>query len=330
MKALQSKLALFFILIGTSAWAQTDTSAYNSYKEKIVLYTDIGFSTSPFAIKTEFSELTKKLQYRNNFKLAFGFGIAYKWFGFRLGISAFNMLPSSKYGKSQQFNLGVDFTIKKMYFDIDFRNLKGYAVKNAYKWNDSLSSQQPHDTLATINTSSFSINSWYFHDKNFKISTVKGLKGNYKRPVHTWYVKGTLNFFGVTNTGAPVIPLEIADSSSTKSFSTYYSAFDFGALPGYAYVNRIKNWQFAAALGFGAVIQSKFHEINNKNQTFIGLAPRYDIKLYGGYNTEKWFVMLLTDFDNKSIHYNDVSYSQFFYTLRLTAGIRFDKKEKKK
>lgn len=310
--------------------SQNETLAFNSYKEKVVLYTDLGFSTAPFSIKTRFSDITDKLKYRNNFKLAFGFGIAYKWFGLRLGISAFNLLPRTKYGRSQQFNVGFDFTVKKMYFDIDFRSMKGYAIKDAYKWNDTLSIDQPHSINPSITSLSFSINSWYFHNEDFKISAVKGIKGNYNRPVHTWYIKGTMNFFGATNTGAGLIPSEISIPASSKSYSTFYSAMDIGALPGYAYVNRIKNWQFSACFGLAPVIQIKSFEINNNNKGFLGLAPRYDLKLFAGYNKDNWFVMLLTDFDNKSIRFSDLNYNQFFYTIRLTAGIRLNAKEKVK
>lgn len=331
MKALRSNFFMFYcLLLPVLGRSQSDTLAYNSYKEKIVLYSDIGFSTAPFSIKTRFSDITDKLKYRNNFKFAFGFGIAYKWFGLRLGISAFNMLPKEKYGKSKQFNIGFDFTVKKMYFDVDFRNMKGYAVKNAYHWNEALSEQQPHDTMSQINSLSFSINSWYFNNPHYKMASVKGIKGNYKREVHTWYIKGTMNFFGSFNTGTPIIPEEIAIENSSKTFSTFFSAMDIGALPGYAYVNRINNWQFSASFGIGPVIQIKSYEINNENKGFLGLAPRYDVKLFAGYNTEKWFVMLLTDFDNKSIRFNDMNFNQFFYTLRLTGGIRLDKKEKEK
>jgi hypothetical protein len=99
-------------------------------------------------------------------------------------------------------------------------------------------------------------------------------------------------------------------------------------IPGYAYVNKIKNWQFSGNFGLGAVLQSKFYEVNGTTRSFAGLAPRYDVRLVGGYNVDTYYVMLVTDFDNKSISFNDLTYRQWYYSVRITGGIRLDRKEK--
>jgi hypothetical protein len=38
--------------------------------------------------------------------------------------------------------------------------------------------------------------------------------------------------------------------------------------------------------------------------------------------------MISTEFDNKSILFNDLKYRNYNYTVRLLAGIRLNKKEK--
>lgn len=311
--------------------SQVDSLPYKSFKDKIVWFADLGYASAPFSIKHDFENGEDRIKYRNNFRTVLGFGGAYKWFSLRLAVSLpGNMLPVSNYGKTEQFNLGFDFTIKKTFFDVDLRNYKGYAIKNAYHWNDSLSPSSPHDIQAKMNAANLSLNAWYFHNKDFKMSAIRGKTGHYTRELHTWYLKSTINFFGVGNTGAPVIPEELVNINSSKTNSSIFSAFDLGVIPGYAYVNKIKNWQFSGSFGFGPVIQGKFYEVNGNTRSFIGLAPRYDIRLIGGYNVDRYFVMLVTDFDNKSIGFNDLRYRQSYYSVRVASGIRLDKKEKKK
>ena len=94
-------------------------------------------------------------------------------------------------------------------------------------------------------------------------------------------------------------------------------------------MNRFKNWQIAGWAGFGPVLQAKYYQFNGDFRGFLGLAPRYDVRLMGGYTTPKFFLFLVTDFDNKSIRFNELIYRQYFYTVKLVGGYRFPRKEKK-
>jgi hypothetical protein len=127
-----------------------------------------------------------------------------------------------------------------------------------------------------------------------------------------------------------IIPIAMQDPSNSKTAATRFSAFDFGAIPGYAYVNRIKNWQFCGWFGLGGVIQSKFYRLDHQSRGFLGLAPRYDIRIMGGYSNKDFFVFLVTDFDNKSIRFSDLVYRQYYYMVKITGGLRLGNKGKQK
>lgn len=258
-----------------------------------------------------------------------GFGFSYKWMALRFGFNVIsNLKPVKKYGKTSYIDFGFDFPIRKTYFEFDIRNYTGYAIRNAWHWNDTLNPMLPNDIRSGTNTLSVSLNGWYFHNRDFKMSVLKGKVGHYNKEVFTWYLKGTLNVQGVSNNES-LIPFQLTDSLNSKTRSTTLSAFDFGVIPGAAYVNRYKNWQYAAMIGFGPVVQSKFYVTNENTRGFLGLAPRYDIRFIAGYNVPKWFVMLVTHFDNKSIRINDLKYTNSSHNIRVVAGIRLDTKTKK-
>ncbi len=330
---MRNNITFFFCCVITSLFcqkkAEQTTDAYTLFKDKIVLYSDLGFSTSPYSIHFKSSNTTiDKLKYRNNLGVVMGFGGSYKWFAVRLAFALTrNLKPVSKFGETSYIDLGLDFPIKKMYFEFDFRNYKGYSIKNADIFNPTLGGDNTNEIRANANTLSIALNGWYFHNKDFKMQPMKGKVGHFNRQVITWYLKNTINVQGIGDVES-IIPIELTDSLNSKTKSTTISAFDFGSIPGIGYANRYKNWQYAGMFGFGPVIQSKFYIENENTRGFLGLAPRYDLRLIAGYNVPKWFIMISTEFDNKSILFNDLKYRNYNYTVRLLAGIRLNKKEK--
>ncbi len=299
-----------------------DSTSSISYKNKKVISLDLGFNTAPFSIKFKDSiENTDRLNYKNNSRLVLGVSFAYKWFSLR---AAFNLpghiKPTSKYGETNTFDLGVEFKTKRHYFDIDFRSYTGYAIKNSYKWSQNLNTNY---ILSNINTTNFSVNSWRFLNPNIKINYLRGKTGMYLKDESSIYIKTTFNIHNITNyLNTPIIPTEKQNNDNSKIKSQSFSTLDFGIFPGYVYVKRISNWQFSGMLGIGPVIQIKNYIASGQTRTFLGFAPRYDIGIIGGYNVKKYFVMLLTEFDNKSVKYFDLKISQNFYSIRLIGGIR--------
>jgi hypothetical protein len=327
---LKNSLAAIIILMTQWASAQNNPAPYTLFKDKIVLYTDLGYTSAPFSIHYNFLESIDKLKFKNNYRTVLGFGGSYKWFAMRIAFPLpGNMRSVGRYGNTVHYDLGVDFTIKKTFCDIDIRNYQGYAIKNANQWNDTLNKLNPNDIRKNTNALSFSANVWYFHDKNFKMTALKGKTGHYNREVKTWYLKNTLSIFGVRNGTSSLVPTELIDSTNSKTGSNSLSSIDFAFIPGYAYVNKIKNWQFSLIGGIGAAIQLKSYALNDANRGFLGLAPRYDIKFIGGYTVPKYFVFLVTDFDNKSIRFTDFVYRQSFYSIKIVGGFRFDTKAQK-
>ena len=332
----------FFLLVISSStnsiFSQGDSLPYEMYKEKVVLYTDFGYTSAPFSISNNFPFGVKELKYRNNYKGVIGYGMCYKWFSLRL----FHALEGDskseeKYGKTRYSGFGFTFNVKKSYWDVDFRTFKGYSILKAESWNSALSKDQPNLIRPATKSVGFSINTWYFFNKNFKMQAVLGKKAHFTREVKSWYLKSTFNAYGISNDtiGAPsVIPTILTDPNNSKTLSNSFSAVDFGVIPGYAYATRKNNWQVSGLFGLGAVIQSKQYIVNGNPRAFIGLAPRYDVRLVGGYSVPRYFVFLVTDIDNKSIRFNQLVYRQSFYSIKLLAGIRLntkgEKEEKKK
>jgi hypothetical protein len=302
-----------------------DTSSISSFRNNKVLYADLGFNTAPFSIRFRDALGEKQnLYYRNNLRSVFGFGFSYKWISLRLAVNLPGHLkPVSKFGKTKYIDLGFEFKTKKRFFDIDIHDYRGYAIKHAYKWDSTLNkSTNPHYISEKTQAFSFSVNSWRFFNNKIVLNALRGKTAMYTKKEQSFYLKSTFNIHGIANNSS-LIPTQLVDTLNSKTGAKNLAALDFGILPGYVYVDRINNFQFSGMIGFGPVLQYKSYTTDEIFRSFVGLAPRIDIRLNIGYNVEKYFINLITEFDNKSIRYNDLSYRQTFYMIKLVGGLRF-------
>ena len=327
---LRTFISSLCLLLTMSLPAQTNPNILDFSDAKIIS-AETGYTSAPFTLKYPLTSEIDKITFKNNLAPFLRLAFNYKWFVLRLSIPNIgNIRDASNYGRSRQYNLGMDFSHKKVYYDFEFKYIRGFSILDANRWDSTLDEVHRNSIQPKIQSLNISANAWYFHHKDFKMGALLGKRSYYTKLVHTWYVKGTMNFFGVDTKNAGLIPTVLQDEQNSKTMSSTFSAFDVGFVPGYAYVNRFKNWQIAGWAGFGPVIQAKYYQVNGDFRGFLGLAPRYDIRIMGGYTTPKHFLFLVTDFDNKSIRFNDLIYRQSFYTIKLVGGYRFPVKENKK
>lgn len=309
---------------------ESDTMNYELFKKRVVLFSDLGFNSAPFAIKDNYSLGVEKIKYRNNIKPTLGIGVSHKWFGIRIGLTLpLNILDENKFGNTNYFDVAVKVNIKKTFCNLSFRNYQGYAVKGAYKFNDSLNQDTPNAIMPLIHSTSLSANVWYFRDDSFKMQAFQGKTAHFTGESKTWYLKGSLNFFRVSNESGTIIPTELTDITDRKN-AQKIGAIDLGIIPGYAYGNRMNNWQYGFFVGLGGVLQSKYYTKDGTTRSFLGLAPRVDFKISGGYSQSNFFILLISDFDIKSLKIQGMNYNQTYYNVRIMSGFRLQTKKSRK
>jgi hypothetical protein len=319
---LKNKTALLFILIASALKAQQ--FAIESFRERPIMYSDVGYNANPFSLRGNFGQNVNELSYKNNFSPFLGLGFAYKWFHLRVGFPIIgNIRSATKFGQTTQYNFAYDLTYKKVWYDFEFKSTFGYALKNAAQWDTSSNDQQPHKILPKVQSLNLMMNGWYFKNPEFQMNGLLGKRAHYTKEILTWYLKGTINYFGSANRNGSLVPEQIQDPQIPIQTLTQLQAFDFGVVPGVAYVNRKNNWQIGGWLGLGPVIQIKGYETPDYSKLFLGLAPRFDMRFMGGYSSDERFFFIVTDFDNKSIRYNELNYRQLYYAIKFVAGIRF-------
>lgn len=328
MKPVIKIIAVLFLSCSGVHAQEADTLAYTSYKQNVILFSDFGYNAAPFSIRYPFPNGIDKIKYRHNFKTMIGFGFSYKWFSVRLGAALIgNTRPQSEYGKASYFDIGLNFSIKKTYSEIDLRVYNGYVLKDAYKWNDSLNQLNPNDISQKITTYNVAFKMWYLDNKNFRMDPFNGIKGHYNRRVTTWYLAGRLDMYGAGNESGSLASAQLYDSTNTKTGAASLFGMDIGVIPGIGHVWRKNNWQFGGMLALGPRIQIKSYNVDGQNNGLIGIVARYDVRIVGGYSVPRFFSLISFDMDNKSISFDKFKYYQSFYALRLTLGYRFSSKK---
>ena len=259
-------------------------AALESFRHRPVMYADLGYNVNPFRIAYPFSAQQTSLAYKNNFSPFLGLGFAYKWFHLRVGFPVVgNLRPNSKFGKTTQYNFSYDLTYKKVWYDFEFKSTIGYGLR------------QPSVILPDAYSVNVMLNAWYFRNADFQMNGLLGKRAHYNQQILTWYLKGTMNYFGSGNRGESLIPSTLQLPGQDITTITKLQAFDFGAAPGIAYVNRKNNWQIGGWAGVGPVVQFKEYETPDYSKIRLGLAPRFDLRLMGGYSSdEKFFFIVIT------------------------------------
>ena len=321
---------IVFLFLISHSFAQNDSLPYTIYKDKIVLHTSLSFRNAPFNLKGDFGE-TNLLKYRANLNLIHGIGIAYKWFALNINYKIPSYLGNTeKYGKTKYFDLGFQFNLKSWFVRVDFHDYIGYGIKNAGIISDTLPiSSSDYYLNDKLQSMAISINAYHFFNKNLHMKPATGIVGRYRKPVHGLYLRLTTNLNAITAPNG-IIPYDYINTTPSVHTATTISAFEFGAIPGYAYIDNINGWQFGIFAGIGGLIQVKSYKYSDQSREFLGFSPRIDLRLQVGYNVEKWFLMLTSSIDQKRINFPDLTYNQLYYYVRLTYGYRLTKKEKKK
>jgi hypothetical protein len=319
---LKNSLAVFIILFHSTLSAQQ--FAIESFREKPIMYSDLGYNANPFSLHGNFNQQLTDLSYKNNFSPFLGLGFAYKWFHLRVGFPIIgNVRSASKFGQTTQYNFAYDLTYKKVWYDLEFKSTFGYALKNAGQFDTTASTQKPHMILPNVRSFNVMMNGWYFHNPEFQMNGLLGKRAHYTKEILTWYLKGTINYFGSAHKNGSLIPAPLQNQEVPMQNLHQLQAFDFGVIPGLAYVNRKNNWQLGGWLGLGPVVQIKGFETPTYSKLLLGIAPRFDMRIMGGYSSDERFFFLVTDFDNKSIRFNELNYRQFYYAIKFVAGFRF-------
>jgi hypothetical protein len=161
-----SSLCLFLSL-GLQAQSSPNILDFSDSK---IISAETGYTSAPFSLHYPLTSEIEKITFKNNLAPFLRLGFNYKWFVIRFSIPNIgNIRDASNYGTSRQYNLGMDFSFKKVYYDFEFKYIHGFSIQGANRWDPNLDDIHRNSIQPKIQSLNISANAWYFHHKDFKI-----------------------------------------------------------------------------------------------------------------------------------------------------------------
>ena len=315
-------LALLFslstILTNDGLAVGKDSNAYRKFNDFVTVYALSGYNATNFSISPRFNDLSRQ-RYLFNPPLLFGFGVAYK--GLDLGLTRRlpnHLLNTDKYGKSDYTDFKFKASIQRFHLALRFQKYTGFTLLNYQSSNPQAINQ--HLIYEDLSTFSLNMDTRFFLKKDFQYGAAQGFSGEYLSDVWTPYVYGYFGGSNVKNKGSALLPNSMQNDQVSISQISGIGCLEFGAIPGAAFVKRLQNFQTMLLLGWGPLIQTKWHRDNQNARTFFGFSSRTDLQLSLGYHQERWFLQIMSEFQFRRVNFTQMNIQQYYYDLRLFFG----------
>ncbi len=312
-------VSLLFLFSSTALLcAQQDSVKYRHYNNKITIYSLTGYNATNVSLNPKYGDYERQ-RYMLNPPLLLGFGLVYK--GIDVGITRrlpYHLMNTSKYGKSDYFDFKFKYSISRLHLAFRAQRYQGFALLN-HQYGDSIS-PLPHFPLDNFSTFSLNIDARYFFKKDFSYKAALGFSGEYLEDYITPYIYGYTGGSNIKNAKDALLPAYAQDPIASISYSQRMGCFEFGAIPGVALVKRHKDIQGTILLGWGPLIQTKWHAGGTSARAFFGFSSRTDLQWSLGYHQTKWFVQLISEVQFRRMNFRQIRAQQYYYDLRIFFG----------
>jgi len=311
-------LAILSVLFLNGSVSPADSLPYVHYKDNITVYSITGFNATNVSIKPKYLDFGRE-RYFLNPPLLLGFGVSYK--GIDLGITrrmGAHLVSENKFGKSDYFDFKFRFPIKRIYFAFRAQHYREFSLLN-HDYPEEVAPNK-HLVLPDFSTLSINLDARYFLKKDFSYRAAMGFSGHYNEDFFTPYVYSYFGVSAVARDSMTLLPTYAVNEIADVSKSNSVGCFEFGAIPGVAYVKRYEKWQGALLLGWGPLVQIKWYETQDQSRPFFGLSSRTDLQMSFGYHQERWFLQVMSEFQFRRINFPQMSVQQYYYDLRIFFG----------
>lgn len=291
----------------------------------------VGINDAPFNMKFPFPNSPQRtLNFQPNPQHVLGFGINYMGLGLAVNFKLPTTVRSERlYGKSKYFDLEVSSQMKRWVFFLNFRRYRGFALANLPELDTSYLENTGLDIRPDMQSWTFAVNAKYFFNKKYDFNSAKGWLGRHLKSAFTPYAMGIITAYKIDGRGRSFVHPSVYDPTYSFSDLNKLFTFEFGAIPGIAYILAHKGFNLHMNLGIGLVAQ--YHHIHRFEDKLghWGLSPKIDLGLDIGINKPDWFLKLYISYDWKYANVTAFSYFHNYYHVMLAGGYRLKVKTPK-
>lgn len=281
---------LFFVFLFVSigrANAQYDSSYYVSYENHIT--SRFYFSKKYTSLKFRNTEKNYNLTFRPNTTLNMGIGATYKWATINLAYGFGFLNPERGRGKTKYLDLQFHSYGRKLIVDFFGQFYRGFFLTP-----NSTNNQQAEYYLRPdlrVNQVGASVQYILNHKKfSYRASF---LQNEWQKKSAGTFIFGFEVYNGTVKADSTIVPTLVNSEEADREIKEL-RFFEIGPNVGYAYTWVIKKHFFLT--GSGSIsLDYGINKTTDKNgdQKATGVSPNTFLRLFGGYNSEKWAISII-------------------------------------
>lgn len=292
------KIIIVIILLGSLQMkAQSPESPFISYKYKIAPSITYFDSSSKYFLNYNNGEEQHNITFAPNTQKQLVFGLNYHLLSINIGVTPSFMKVNRDTEKTKQFNLGINLGGKKWFQSFNIAYRKGYFMN----FNDIGGFFPEISTLKLGGVTSFVLNDQFSYK-----SLVK----------HTEWQKKSAGSF-VANASFNYTKFKIDKEKDNSTAELYNITLS----PAYYYNVIInQNFMISTGLAVGSGISVSDNDFDPIFESIVHLRMAY--------NSENFFCFAAINATNFSQKANNGTFDDFYSTLRIGVGYRFDAPQK--
>lgn len=273
------------------------------------------------------------MKFNPNESTHLGFGVDYKWLGFRLAFAMpFIFNDDKKYGRTTQLDLQAHIYSRKFVTDISFQAYKGFYIENPQQFDVSWHSNLPYPSRSDIRTQTASIDVFYiFNNERYSARAPYNQTEWQKKSAGSFITGGYLAYFHLRGDSSIVaVPINNVFSDSSKIVRANIE--HLGWSMGYAYTLVIKRHYFLSlSLTPGVSMQLSNAKTTNHvaEENMLKIAMNFSGRFAAGYNGDTYYFGILSIWDNSTLNNSKIVKLQYSSGLvRVYFGRRLSAQKK--
>lgn len=276
--------------------------------------------------------ITDPVRYQPNTPVSAGLTVGYKNYSIGYGVArGLSDRQIRQRGKTEYTNYQFQYVKNKVGIDLFYQDFKGfYVAENAlspsfilqtvFNYSDETSEQFPEMRQVGFGGNFY----YFFNPQSFQYDAIFNQNKIPEGRGGTWVAMTSANQFTITNNGSLVPDSRSSDFDENSSISSA-KIKTLGGLFGYGYqLVWKKNYYVGSMLLLGIGLGNQTLTNASIKSSYTGALRGY-LKISAGYNTGRYFLTGLFQYDHTAVLNKDISLEPALYVMELNFGYRFKK-----
>jgi hypothetical protein len=228
-----------------------------------------------------------------------------------------------RYGETKSFDLQFNGYGPRFSTDLIYQSYKGFYLSNPALFIPNWSSGQPFPQLPNLHIHNIGVNLYYiFNHYKFSYQAAFIQTKRQKKDAGTFLLMTSLWLSDFDNDSI-LVPEPIRPELGGRTGFEAGKFYTLALMPGYAFTKVHNRFFGTGSISLGPGIQYRKYQLEGDTQDNIGLQPRINVRVAGGYNGENFISGLSVVLDRVTSNFENINIRTNTNNLKLFVAYRF-------